>query len=302
MSVTVVVPTKDRGDLLVAAVSSAVDAGAADEILLVDAGSRDGSVERAAALPGVRVIDGPFTNAAATRNAGWRAAAGDYIAFLDSDDLMLPEKITCLAPLLDADAQVALAHGRTRVIDTDGRVDDVATAEHARTLDAAERLGTSYEALAHTCVMYTSATLMRRSALEDAGGYDESLDVYEDWDLYLRLARKWKLVYDDCITAQYRVWAGNVDWRQTAEWTVRVARRHLETIGQLPAERRSTARYALQRRIASSSHVLLDRPAARRAALAAIGEHPLGWVADADVRRPLLRSFLPAPLLARRRA
>ena len=296
MSVSIVVPTKNRGSLLVAAVASVLDAAVTDEVILVDAGSDDGSVAEAAALGDVRVIDGPFPNAAATRNAGWRAASGEYVGFLDSDDLMLREKVTCLVPVLDADPTVALAHGRTQVIDADGREDAAATATHAQALAAANRIGTSYDALAHTCVMYTSATLMRRAALEDVGGYDCSIDVYEDWDLYLRLARSWRLVYADCTTARYRVWPGNMDWQRTAEWTRRVAERHLKQ-----DNLSSQARYGLQRRIASSSHVLAEPRAARRAALEAMRERPVGWLSDRDVRRPFLRSFLPRRLLTRRR-
>ena len=296
MTVSIVVPTKNRGAMLVAAVSSALESGVADEVIVVDAGSDDGSVATAAALGDVKVVNGPFANAAATRNAGWRAASGDYIGFLDSDDLMRREKVTCLAPLLDADPLVALAHGRTYVIDADGQADADATSAHERALAAAARIGTSYDALAHTCVMYTSATLMRRAALEDVGGYDESIDVYEDWDLYLRLSRSWRLVYADCRTASYRVWPGNMNWRRTAEWTARVAERHLGQAGLS-----SDARYAFERRIASSRHVLVERGAARKAALRAVRERPLGWLADRDVRRPLLRSFLPASVLARRR-
>src|SRR5262245_60574454 len=96
--VSVIVPTRQRGPLLVESVRSALAAPAPPaEVIVVDAGSTDGSIETVAELlPNVRVLRGDFRNAAASRNAGAAAASGDYLAFLDSDDLMLDGKTSCL--------------------------------------------------------------------------------------------------------------------------------------------------------------------------------------------------------------
>lgn len=295
-SVSVVIPTRNRGALLRAAVESAL-ASPADEIIVADGGSDDGSIEPLAALERVRVVRGDYRNAAQTRNAGAAAARGDYLGFLDSDDLMLPEKVTCLGRALDRDEGIGLVHGRIAVIDADG-AESPATAEHEEALRLAERAGLSYEALAAVCVMFTSATLMRRRAFEQIGGYDESLDVYEDWDLYLRLSVGWRLTYEDCRVAQYRIWAGNVRWDRTARGVVDVARKHLAA----PAPGLSpAARYGFYRRLAGSHHILLERRATQRAALQAARIRPLGALADAGVRGPALRSLLPRALVRRRR-
>lgn len=301
MTVSVVIPTKNRGEMLLAAVRSALAADEVDEVVLVDAGSEDGSLKRAAALGDVRVVEGPFSNAAATRNAGLQAATGEHIAFLDSDDLMHRRKITCLAPLLRADARVALAHGTTRVIDASGAVNERATVIQNRAIGDAAQFGTTYAALARRCVMFTSATLMRRAAIEAVGGYDETLDAYEDWDLYLRLSLEWQLLYAVCPAADYRVWPGNVAWRRTAEWTIRVADRHLAGLMEIPATERRAAKYGLLRRIAMSSAILVERGAARRAALAAFRTEPATAMRDGDVLRPLAGSFLPKRVLNARR-
>lgn len=301
MRVAVVIPTRDRGALLEAAVTSAIAAESVDEVVIVDAGSTDGSVEKARRLGDVQVVELGAANAARARNAGAAATRADALAFLDSDDVMLPGKPTALGDALDSDAGLALVHGLTTVIDAEGAEDPVATIEHERQRAEATRVGTSYEALAGYCAMYTSATLLRRSAFEAAGGYDESIDVFEDWDLYLRLALIGRLDYVPEPAALYRVWPGNVGWERTAAGIVRVAEKHLASPPPLSAAALAEARYGFLRRLSAANHVLVRPAATRRAALAALRAAPRRALGDADIRRPLMRSFIPRRVLQRRR-
>jgi glycosyltransferase involved in cell wall biosynthesis len=301
--VSIIIPTRDRGEYLVEAVRSALVASQPPlEIIVVDAGSTDGSLEAVAELGDrVRTIRGSFRNVAVSRNAGAAAAAGQYLGFLDSDDLILPGKTTCLVEALAADPRSALVHGTTEVIDEDGElVPEQTNAQNASFLKA-QRLGTSYAGIASFCAMFTSATLIRKEALDNVGGYDESLDAYEDWDLYLRLSLDWRLIYANCPAARYRVWSGNVGWRRTAEWTIRVAEKHLDGLPALPDGEREQARYGLLRQLASSHHVLVERRAARKSALEAMRLAPRAAWRDRDIRRPFVRSFLPVRLLQARR-
>jgi cellulose synthase/poly-beta-1,6-N-acetylglucosamine synthase-like glycosyltransferase len=302
-AVSLIIPTRDRGDLLVEAVRSALAAPQPPaEIIVVDAGSIDGSVETAAKLDGsVRAIHGTFPNAAASRNAGAAEADGEYLGFLDSDDLLLPGKTTCLVDTLASQPSCALVHGTTEVIGEHGEpLPELTAAQNASFLKA-QRVGTSYGGLAGFCAMFTSATLIRKRAFESVGGYDESLAAYEDWDLYLRLALEWRLTYADCPAARYRIWSGNVGWQRTAEWTIRVAEKHLAARPALSEEERRLARYGFLRQLAWSSHVLVDRAAARRFALTAVRLAPRRALRDRDVQRPLWASLLPTRLLDGRR-
>ena len=133
------------------------------------------------------------------------------------------------------------------------------------------------------------------------GGFVSELGSADDWDLYLRLSLDWRLSYVDCLAAKYRIWSGNMGWRRTAEWTIRVAEKHLAALPELDPTERQHARYGLLRRLASSHHVLVDQTAARRFALAAVREAPARGLLDSDVRRPLVRSFLPPRFLRTRR-
>jgi glycosyltransferase involved in cell wall biosynthesis len=302
-AVSVIIPTRDRGGYLVEAVRSALAASRPPaEIIVVDAGSTDGSLEAVAELGGgVRIIRGSFRNVAVSRNAGAAEAVGEYLGFLDSDDLLLPGKTTCLVEALAADPRGALVHGTTEVIGEDDEpLPEQTAAQNASFLEA-QNVGTSYAALAGFCAMFTSATLIRKEAFDSVGGYDESLDAYEDWDFYLRLSLDWRLIYASCPAARYRIWSGNVGWRRTAEWTVRVAEKHLAALPRLPEGEREHARYGLLRQLAWSHHVLVDQRDARRFALAAIRAAPRRALRERDIRRPLVTSLLPARFLQARR-
>ena len=302
-AVSVIIPTRDRGGYLVEAVRSALLAPQPPaEIIVVDAGSTDGSLEAVAGLGGgVRTIRGAFRNVAVSRNAGAAEATGDYLGFLDSDDLLLPGKTTCLVDALAADPRSALVQGRPRSSVRTASPCRSRPPPRTRRFSRRSSVGTSYGALAGFCAMFTSATLIRKEAFESVGGYDESLDAYEDWDLYLRLALDWRLTYANCPAARYRIWSGNVGWRRTAEWTIRVAEKHLAALPDLPDGERDAARYGFLRQLSASHHVLVERRAARRSAFEAMRLAPGSAWRDRDIRRPFVRSFVPARLLHARR-
>ena len=300
---SVIIPTKNRGALIEVAVDSALSAQAVGEILVVDDASTDDTRARLDRFGSrIRIVEGSFGNAATARNAGAAAANFPLLSFLDSDDEMLPDKIKCLAHAFH-DRRVALAHGRIHVINARGDADPAKTASLEALFKKAEQLGTSYASLARHCAMFTSATVLRKDAFDETGGYDGSLPPpYEDLDLYLRLAVKWKLVYERCTVARYRVWRGNFDWVTHAKGTLAVAQKHLNMLESLvPEDERDRARYGFLRRMALSSQTLLRTHDARRFALAAFRAHPVSALKDFSMLRIVIASALPRFILERRR-
>jgi hypothetical protein len=189
-AVSVVIPAYNAmPDVLEAVESALAQDRPAAEIVVVDDRSSDGTGEAVRARFGerVRVLSGRFGSAAAARNAGWRAAAGEWIAFLDADDLWTPDKLTvALATLAAAPhADWFFSDGSVRALD--GR-------EHASFFSLYTDLEEPYcgAPVAELCevnFVLTSSTLVRRAALERLGGFDETLSHAEDVDLWIRLSR-----------------------------------------------------------------------------------------------------------------
>jgi glycosyltransferase involved in cell wall biosynthesis len=300
--ISIVIPTRDRGRFLRDAVASALSAPESPlEVIVADDGSTDGSVAEAqTAHPSIRVVQGPFGNAARARNAGAAEARGDVLGFLDSDDLMLPGKTGPLVERLRADPGLALVHGTTQVIGADGARDAASTARQQATFTRGAEIGLDYPGLAQFCAMYTSATAIRRETFFAVGGFDESLDAYEDWDLYLRLSLVGRLAYTDDLAACYRVWPGNVAWSRTAEWTAHVAKKHLDGLPPLGPRDETRARYGLHRRLVESHNVLGEMRAVRHEAITAARIAPTRAVLDLGLWRPLVRALIPPPLLPAR--
>lgn len=189
-TVSVVIPAHNAmPDVLEAVDSVLAQDRAPDEVIVVDDRSADGTGEAVRARFGgrVRVLAGAFGSAAAARNAGWRAAAGEWIAFLDADDLWTADKLSVSFATLDAapHADWCFSDGTARTLD--GR-------EHPSLLAVWADLEQPYcgSPVAQLCVVnfvLTSSVVVRRSALEALGGFDESLSHAEDVDLWIRLSR-----------------------------------------------------------------------------------------------------------------
>jgi glycosyltransferase involved in cell wall biosynthesis len=184
--VTVVVPTRGCSPFLGEALSSAVAQGPAEVILVEDGPC---GIDESLFPPGVRVVRVAAAGRSAARNSGVRAASTPFVAFLDDDDVMLPEGIVRLRDRLVASPRAALAFGPVRVIDGAG---EPMIEWNELLAPRFEQLASSrcaaVDVLATRCPIYTSATLVRPAAVLAAGGYDPGLDAHEDLDLYLRLA------------------------------------------------------------------------------------------------------------------
>lgn len=301
--VAIVIPTLNRAPLLRDAIASALRCEPApNEIVVIDCGSTDGTRAVVRSFgDDVELVERSLPNAASARNMGLESTRSPYVSFLDSDDEALPGKTGGLAAALDASPDAALVHGAMEIITGEGEPLARETARNAEDRAKARKTGTSYQALASFCSMFTSATLIRRSAVEEIGGYDESLDAYEDWDLYLRLSLIARLVYEQVPAARYRVWSGNVPWDQTARGIVGVAQKHLAMLDAVPPDQRRAAEGAFHRRLAGSLYTLVELREARRQAIKAVRLDPRAAVASSEVRRVLTRSLLPESVLQRRR-
>jgi glycosyltransferase involved in cell wall biosynthesis len=187
--VSIVLPTFNRLPYLRPAVESVFAQTFRNwELIIADDGSDEETVAYVAGLanpPQVRVIGLPHTgNPGAVRNAAWRAARGEYIAFLDSDDVWLPEKLALQVASLRSRPERGWSHTAFAVIDDSG---ELLTGARARRWPAAE--GWILERLIRMeIVIAIPSVIVRRPLLERVGGFDPKQRMCEDYDLWLRLA------------------------------------------------------------------------------------------------------------------
>ncbi len=202
----VVIPCFDRGHVVADAISSVLSqTHAASRIVVVDDRSRDDGHEVAMGLSRqdgriLAIRHEANMGASAARNTGAAACGSSWIAFLDSDDVWLPEA-----------AERLIAHGLRHDL-------DVVVGSFARVEgDGAPGLpecgwkdGTIREALRTGGVVGPSWTMMRRSAFEAAGGFDPTFHNCNDWDFYVRVAAAGaRFGRSDALCAHYRTVAGD---------------------------------------------------------------------------------------------
>jgi glycosyltransferase involved in cell wall biosynthesis len=190
--VSVVIPTLDRPDHLTRAIDSALGQTTADiELIVVDDGSPEPAsvVADRAADSRIRVLRHESRRGAgAARNTGIRAARGEFIALLDDDDVWEPEKLEKqIARIEEAAAGTVLVYCGYRVVGE--RTGDVAF-EFVPTDPPAD-----FAKLLQSTLFNSSVPLIRRSAIEEAGFFDESLAGAQDRDMWLRLARRGPLAF-----------------------------------------------------------------------------------------------------------
>jgi glycosyltransferase involved in cell wall biosynthesis len=189
--ISVIIPTYNRRALLAETLAGVFAQTETDyEVIVVDDGSTDGTVEFLRAQP-VQVVSRPHVGRpAAARNAGLERARGDLIAFLDSDDVWEPTTLAELRAALAAAPQAGFSFCDYTYFDSqlsDGALgNDGCLPAHCRLS------GDIFPQLLETDFLVTGGLLIRRAAVEAVGRFDERCYVAEDWDYWLRLAAQFQ--------------------------------------------------------------------------------------------------------------
>lgn len=182
--VSIIIPAYNRANMILTALKSVLAQTYPDwEAIVVDDGSSDNTREVVAGVKDARVryIYQENKGLPGARNAGIRASSGEYVAFLDSDDAFLPEKLALQVPVLDANPDLCLVAGGFIEVDMNMRpLREIRPWVKNPTLDLLDWV--------RTCSFCVGSPLVRRGWLDRAGLFDENMRYVEDWDLWLRMA------------------------------------------------------------------------------------------------------------------
>jgi glycosyltransferase involved in cell wall biosynthesis len=204
--VSVVIPTFNSSAMVKEAIQSVLSQTYRDfEVVVIDDGSTDNTeaVVRGFGEP-VRYFKQKNQGVSAARNAGIQQSLGEYIAFLDSDDLWLPEKLAEEIPALDDDPKIGLVYCDWSV--TSG--DAVLQSSYLKDLPAAS--GYVFDDLIQSGFILTSGVVVRRACLDNVGDFDKSLAIAQDYDLWLRISYQWKAQLVNQRLFTKRSWDGSL--------------------------------------------------------------------------------------------
>jgi glycosyltransferase involved in cell wall biosynthesis len=213
--VSVVMPAYNCAEVVAEAIESALAQGYPNlEILVVNDGSTDDTATVLARFADrIRVIDVPNGGPARARNIGLGRARGEYIAFLDADDVWIPGKLAAQVAHLQAHPEVGVCYTGWHVWHGDDRGVFVRPPWSARALSApaidAAHSGWIYGRLLFDCELLTTTVMIRAGVARETGFFDTALAVGEDYDYWLRLSRARQITRLDCIGALYRVLANS---------------------------------------------------------------------------------------------
>ena len=182
-AVSVIIPTFNRAAKVVRAISSVLDQRFGDhEIIVVDDGSTDETERTVHPFKGrIRyVVHRVNQGVSAARNTGIAASTAPLIAFLDSDDYWLPEKLGVQTAFFDKNPDAFICQTEETWIRNGKRVNP-----GKRHLKPS---GNIFEPSLALCLVSPSAVMLKRALLEKVGLFDEDLPACEDYDLWLRIA------------------------------------------------------------------------------------------------------------------
>jgi len=208
--VSVIIPTYNRLDFLTGTITSVLKQTYKNiELIVVDDGSTDTtSKEIPKRFPSVIYVKQPHRGVSAARNLGIQLAKGNYIAFLDSDDLWLPKKLEREVSCLTANPGYPVCYTNEIWIRKGIRVNP--KKRHKK------YGGWIYPYCLPLCIISPSSVILRREIFEMAGRFDESLPACEDYDLWLRVTARFPVyLIDDPLIIKH---GGHDDQLSRAFW------------------------------------------------------------------------------------
>jgi len=195
--ITVIIPTYNRADKIEKPIRSVLDQTYEDFMLIiVDDCSNDDTESVVRSICDDRLVYHRLSEnmgAAGARNEGVRLSRTEFIAFHDSDDIWLPDKLEKQMNYMDTHPDAGMVYGRMRVIAPEK------TYEFPNEAISGDLEGNLYPWLLRRNTIGAPVMLMKKNHFEEIGGFDVSLRCLEDWEFATRFSRKFEIGYIDDV-------------------------------------------------------------------------------------------------------
>ncbi len=199
--ISVIIPAYNAEKTIKETIESVLNQTLSDfELIVINSNSSDSTSEIISQIqdPRLQLFNYPQGNAAINRNRGFNHAAGDFITFLDADDLWTPDKLELQYTTLVKNPQAAVVYSWTDCVDESGNF--------LRKCSYVNWSGDIYpHLLLDDFIGNGSNVMIRRDAFQATGGFNESLTNAEDTEMWLRLAAKYEFVNVSKVQVLYRV-------------------------------------------------------------------------------------------------
>ena len=205
-TISVIIPTYNSEKTIKKTIESVLKQTFADfELIVINDGSEDRTLDIISQFndPRVKVFSYPHAGGNISRNRGLEAAVGTLVSFLDADDIWTPDKLARQLQALQENESAKVAYSWTDYIDENG--------EFLRSGMHITANGDIYKQLFVANFLENGSNpLIYREALITLGGFDESLNASQDWDMWLRLAHKYNFIAVPSVQILYRISPGTV--------------------------------------------------------------------------------------------
>lgn len=199
--ISVIIPTYNAEKTICETIESVCKQTFIDlEILVINDGSTDATLENISAIndPRLQVFSYYNSGVAIARNRGIEKATGQYITFIDADDLWMPNKLRAQWEALQNAPEAAVAYSWSDYIDSSSQISHPG--------QRVQFYGNVFpHLLVNNFLESGSNPLIRQIAIQRLGGFEPSLVPAEDWDFYLRLAAHYEFVLVPEVHILYRI-------------------------------------------------------------------------------------------------
>jgi glycosyltransferase involved in cell wall biosynthesis len=282
--VSVIIPAHNAARFVTETIESVLHQTYRDlEVIVVDDGSTDETVQVLRAFKDRIVLRSqPNGGVARARNAGARIATGEWLAFLDADDLWLPEKL---------ERQLELADAGTAWIYSDrfnfGSLGDGPEIQSEITTMHEGDVFTAL--LAEGNFISSSTVIVRKEIFDRVGGYCENLRGTEDWDLWIRVSERNSIRFCPRPLLRYRIHSAGISHNYDHMWR----ERRMVVARALALPRGKTFGWSMRRRIWSETWITNGVEAVRSgrvvAAFREFGRAVVAWPIGATPYREIIR-------------